>query len=562
MKAKKRNKFLQFAIFLLAVLFVGSSVPARAATVEANPTVRIGLFYGSSALAGANLANDVGSGYRFGYFDDSLTFHTLGYTSETAISVVKTQNVYYGTNVDWSGSGYYDSQTSDVAVGCYHLQLPQTFTDFTQAAAAAAQYSGGFPAWIDGVYYVRVGAYLDSASAQAAQTALGLTDASVVGTSGAGLSVVRTGTNSVVFQFDSTEGLYLAVKPGLDDSVKTQTYFRGCSYFGSFQYRRSGGDITVVNILPMDDYLQGVIVQEMSPSWPLEALKAQAVCARSYAWGKLQTGKHQSQGFDLCNTTDCQAYVGVATMSDNSRRAVEETSGVYLWYNGSIADQAVYSSHNGGASESAANVWGTEYPYLTGKEDPYEATVADRISNYNWTVTYTAQELTDLLNSKGYVNSGIVDFRVTKTSPTGYATEITFTDSSGKSWSKTMESCRTFLGLRSQNYTVSGGSGGSGYTVNGSGSLGSLSGAYAVDGSGTTGALTEGQVYVIGGDGTVSQASPSSAAGSSDVFTITGSGWGHGVGMSQWGAYAMAQQGYTYEDILKFYYTGIEVRQP
>ena len=66
MKAKKRNKFLQFAIFLLAVLFVGSSVPARAATVEANPTVRIGLFYGSSALAGANLANDVGSGYRFG----------------------------------------------------------------------------------------------------------------------------------------------------------------------------------------------------------------------------------------------------------------------------------------------------------------------------------------------------------------------------------------------------------------------------------------------------------------------------------------------------------------
>ena len=70
---------------------------------------------------------------------------------------------------------------------------------------------------------------------------------------------------------------------------------------------------------------------------------------------------------------------------------------MYLWYNGRVADQAVYSSHNGGASESAVNVWGRDYPYLIGKIDPYEASVVDRISNYNWTVTYTAQELTELL---------------------------------------------------------------------------------------------------------------------------------------------------------------------
>ena len=346
--------------------------------------VRVGLFYGGNALSGANLANDVGSGYRFGYFDGDLTFQLLGYTSETTVSMVKTQNVYYGSNVDWSGSGYYDSKTSDIAVGCYHLQLPQTYATFEEASAAAAQYSDGFPAWIDGTYYVRVGSFLDSTSAQAAQASLGLTGATVAGTSGAGISVVKTGTNTVLFQFDSTSGLYLAVKPGRDDTVKAETYFRGYSYFGAFEYRRNGGDITVVNVLSMDDYLQGVIVQEMSPSWPLEALKAQTVCARSYAYGKLQAGKHQSQGFDLCNTTDCQAYVGIATASDNSRRAVEETSGVYLWYNGRVADQAVYSSHNGGASESAVNVWGRDYPYLIGKIDPYEASVVDRISNYNW----------------------------------------------------------------------------------------------------------------------------------------------------------------------------------
>ena len=114
--------------------------------------VRVGLFYGGNALSGANLANDVGSGYRFGYFDGDLTFQLLGYTSETTVSMVKTQNVYYGSNVDWSGSGYYDSKTSDIAVGCYHLQLPQTYATFEEASAAAAQYSDGFPAWIDGTY--------------------------------------------------------------------------------------------------------------------------------------------------------------------------------------------------------------------------------------------------------------------------------------------------------------------------------------------------------------------------------------------------------------------------
>ncbi|MFQ9917003.1 MAG: hypothetical protein ACLRWQ_12020 [Flavonifractor plautii] len=108
---------------------------------------------------GANLTQRRGRRLpRFGYFDGDLTFQLLGYTSETTVSMVKTQNVYYGSNVDWSGSGYYDSKTSDIAVGCYHLQLPQTYATFEEASAAAAQYSDGFPAWIDGRYYVRVGA--------------------------------------------------------------------------------------------------------------------------------------------------------------------------------------------------------------------------------------------------------------------------------------------------------------------------------------------------------------------------------------------------------------------
>lgn len=97
--------------------------------------------------------------------------------------------------------------------------------------------------------------------------------------------------------------------------------------------------------------------------------------------------------------------------------------------------------------------------------------------------------------------------------------------------------------------------------MNGEGTLPSVSGVYAVDGSGTVSQLPSGQPYVIGGDAAVKQLAPSAASGG-DTFTIAGTGWGHHVGMSQWGAYSMAQQGYTYWDILQFYYTGIEVRQP
>ena len=563
------KKFVQIAALALAIALPLGQIPASAASVKVDPTIKVGIFYGSNALPGANLLNDAGSGYRLGYYDGDRVFQQLAATGETAISVVKTQNVYYGTVGNWAG--YYDTITSNIAVGCWHLKLPGSYGSYDEAAAAAGAYSGGFAAWIDGEWQARVGAWLDKESAQAAQTEPGLADAEIVGTSSYAVSVVKTGTSQILFQFDGGSSRCLGIQPGLDDSVKTETIFRGNTYYGGFQYQRvSGGNLTVSNVIGLEDYVQGVIVQEMSASWPLEALKAQAVCARTYAYRSYTASKHQSQGFDICNSTCCQVYYGMDAVTANSSRAVEETYGEYAWYNGSLIE-AVYSSHDGGATESAVNVWGSNVAYLIGKYDPYEASVASKITNYNWTVTYTAQELTDLLNSKGYTNSGIVDFKVTKTSPTGNAIEITFTDSSGKSWSKIRDDCRTFLGLRSIHYTVSSSTGsastatggGGSYTVDGTGTLSSLDGVYAIGGSGSASKLT-GDVYIIDGSGQVSQAAGGGGSGgaSSTVFTITGSGWGHNVGMSQWGAYAMAQQGYTYEDILTFYYTGIEVRKP
>src|SRR5699024_10163312 len=99
--------------------------------------------------------------------------------------------------------------------------------------------------------------------------------------------------------------------------------------------RVNGNDITVIGVLSMDDYIKGVVPYEMSASWNIEALKAQALCAKSYAVNSM--GKHGSSGFDLCNSTHCQVYKGMNSATANSNAAVEAVSGQYILYNGKVA---------------------------------------------------------------------------------------------------------------------------------------------------------------------------------------------------------------------------------
>ena len=550
---KKLMKFAALALAAALTLPALSTDAVRAAGIPMSASIRIGLTYGSDAVPGANLLNSTGSGYRLGYYDDSLNFVQLGYTTETGISVVKTQNVWYGP-LSNGLSGYTDTQTSSIAVGCYHIQLPGAYSTFEEASAAAVAVPGGFPAWTDGTYTVRLGAYLSSEEANTALTALGVQGAAVCGTSSYGVSVVKTGTSTILFQFDGGASRSLGVMPGLDNSVKTLTWYAKRKYYGGFRYQRvSGGNLTVVNVVDREDYINCVISQEMSPSWPVEALKAQAVTARSYAASC--TGRHTSSGFDLCATTHCQAYPGAGSVNDNTYRAAQETSGQYVWYNGSIAETYYFSS-DGGATESAKNVWGGNLPYLVGVEDPWEATVVSKISNYNWSYTFTADELAAKLRASGRNCGTLAGVRVSEYTANGNVRALTFTDTSGSSWTITgCDNCRIFLGVNSPRFTITGGSGG--YYVNEDGSaLSSVSGAYAIDGSGNVSAIS-GTPYVITGSGTEVLASPGSTG---DSFTVSGTGNGHNVGMSQWGAYAMAQAGKTYVDILKFYYTGVEIR--
>ena len=292
----------------------------------------------------------------------------------------------------------------------------------------------------------------------------------------------------------------------------------------------------------------------MNKDWPVEALKAQAVCARTYAACQ---SKHRSQGFDICATTHCQVYQGTAQSSANSDAAVEQTAGEYLYYDDRLVQEAVYCSSNGGASEDSLNIWGSDVGYLKGKIDPYEGKIASIIPRYNWSTTYSISELTSLLNSRGYGIGTVRDAYVSAYTDTGNVYSVTFAGTNG---SKTVsrEACRTLLNLRSQRFSINGGGSGNAYSVNDTGEGVALNAASAIDGSGRSSALS-GNVYVITASGT-SQLEQRTTASNTGGFVISGSGYGHHVGMSQWGAYSMADLGYSYRDILQFYYTDTTIR--
>lgn len=511
--------------------------------------IRVGLYYGDSALDAANLENysGFGSGYRFGYYNESSQFVELGRTDRTAVSILKTHNIYIARD-----KTYTTSPTSYGVVGCYHVQLHGSYASFA-AAKAAADSVGGFVAWIGGAYYVRKGSYVSAG--QAAAAAGGYTGATVGETSRYGISVTVTGTDTILFQFDDQgKGTGLGVEPDVTGAADRQTWFKDVRYRGGFRYQRLDGNrLTVVNVVELENYVKGVVPYEMSPSWALEALKAQAVCARTYVLSHLN--KHRTYGFDVCTGQECQVYGGVNRENASTAAATEETSGLTIKYDGKYID-AVFSASNGGASESAKNVWGTEFGYLQGVEDPYEATIADKISDYSWTRTLTGTELQQRLIARGNTRCGvIVAVSITKTE-TGNVYSMTFTDVNGRNWTIYRETCRTALGMRSQRFDLLSAKSEGPIYVNGEQAAGNL---YVVDGSGEVTQL-DGSWSILTESGVENASgSSSTSANQNGSFDFAGTGYGHNVGLSQWGARAMAELGHTYREILTFYYTGVTI---
>ncbi|MBR2928687.1 MAG: SpoIID/LytB domain-containing protein [Oscillospiraceae bacterium] len=538
---------------LLVLLMASFTVSASAVT---NDVVKVGLYYGSNSLYSANaqVVTGLGDGFELGYYDEARQFVSLGYIEENSVSVTPDGSIAYGKDGEiTSGSG-------QTVLGGWHVQIPETYPDFA-TAQQAADARGGYVACVDGVFYVRVGSYLSEGEAVTAAVELGGT---VVGPSATGVTVTARAEQRILFQFDYKGWYDFALQACRSGNEPTQTWFKAKKYYGGFQYRRVSGSnsLYVYSVVGLEDYIKCVVPYEMSNSWPLEALKAQAICARTYV---TRVGeRHSKYGFDVCNSEDCQVYFGVdfqyndhTTVSDE---AVEATAGLCMYYEGKPI-YAVYSASNGGASEDAKNIWSTEHPYLKGKADPYEASIANKISGYNYSVSYTASSLGSRLASRysGYKLGTLASVYVSEYTPNGNVYSVTFVDQSGKTYTVKGETCRIALGTKSQRFTINGGNA-TRYFVNEGDTIASIGGSYVIGGDGSVSVYND-TPYVITSAG-VEEISSNQQSGSdiANGILIEGTGNGHNVGMSQWGANAMAKQGYSYRDILNFYYTGITIQ--
>jgi SpoIID/LytB domain protein len=154
------------------------------------------------------------------------------------------------------------------------------------------------------------------------------------------------------------------------DCPRAPLVFDGRAYHGTLALRSQGGGVSVVNGLPLDTYLRGVVPSESPSHWPLAALEAQAVAARSYAVAELRP----TSWYDLVPTTADQVYGGVAAERPSSDRAVYATLGQVLTYNGQVA-RTYYSSSSGGRTEAVQDAWSgaAPIPYLRSVPDPYDS---------------------------------------------------------------------------------------------------------------------------------------------------------------------------------------------
>ncbi len=195
----------------------------------------------------------------------------------------------------------------------------------------------------------------------------------------------------------------------------------GVKYKGSLVIERNSNGLNLINKVDVEEYLKGVLKSEMSPTWPKEALKAQAVLARTYT---LAGKRHGS--YDLCDETHCQVYRGTAGESPNITQAVNETKGQILTYGGAPA-QTFFFSDSGGMTTSSEAVWGGAIPYLKPKADP----VPSGSPNKTWQTQLTMAQMGSKLNAAGAGVGTLKSLRPYKRDKSGRIEQIELKGSAG-----------------------------------------------------------------------------------------------------------------------------------
>jgi stage II sporulation protein D len=273
----------------------------------------------------------------------------------------------------------------------------------------------------------------------------------------------------------------------------------GKGYRGTIEVLPAARGLLVIDELLLEEYLVGLINCEISSQWPMEAVKAQAVVARTFALYQKEARK--SSLYHLESTVSDQVYEGCDIEDSRAARAVTETRGQVVTYEGRII-QAFFHSSCGGHTENSEDVWLIRYPYLRGVECAYCSTSPSVL----WEQTIPRKKLEALLRSKGFPVSDLRRVRPTSRNPSGRIVSLEFVSGSG-----------TFVVPAVQFRKMAG---------------------YGVIRS------TDFEVTLV-----------------DDDFIFIGVGHGHGVGLCQWGAKQRAENGFSYREILSSYYPGTRLDQ-
>lgn len=316
---------------------------------------------------------------------------------------------------------------------------------------------------------------------------------------GTRLSISRSGKNVVINGKKMGDKVYLV-------TGKTAPSFqvKGNRYRGMMKLIPStwGTGVTVVNVVPMELYIQGVVPREIVPTWKIDAVKAQAVAARTYA--VYHKNGFRSAGYDVTDDTRSQVYGGVSAETEATNRAVRETAGEVVTYGGKPID-ALFHSSGGGYTENSENVWGSMVPYLRGVKEEY--------TGNPWTKTVSLDSFARSMGIGKLKSISLSKLKIGsshKAKDRGISGRVKTIDVKGKKGMKTItgEKMQGMYGLSSTLFDIS-----------------------------------------IKGKNLI----------------IKGYGYGHGLGLSQWGAQAMAEKHGDgkdyYKKILTHYFTGTKIEK-
>jgi len=274
--------------------------------------------------------------------------------------------------------------------------------------------------------------------------------------------------------------------------------YKNIDYWGMFRIVLTNGYVYIINILPLEKYLECVVPSEMPAAWSMEALKAQAITSRTYALYLIKNSKNEL--FDLYSSYRSQVYRGLKNLNPRSTKAVIETKGIVIVYRDEII-QAFFHANSGGFIEDSSLLVNKNLPYLKASVDSFSK------ENYRskWSLTMGVEEFCQIVFGVDGVKLKTINipYRL----PSGSVKEINIVGVSKEG----LEISRTLTVDQLRDLIPS-----------------ILSPKFSVEVKGSK-------------------------------INFRGYGWGHGVGLSQWGSKEMAQQGYNYREIIKFYFKDTEI---